>query len=250
MHFIYSVRKTSKIVAIVFFAIAATLSGCSSPSTPGNTSNEPGAGSSFSYTYTSVDTNGVTSAPSDSSYTVLSDTLTYGGKTNVLEVENQNGGISYFHVESNGDVSIYIDPNIFPIPLPINLSTNWFIIPLGTHTQQNITLFDSTISYPYNGQNVQVAIVVQTVANDLGAANVSAAGNSYSTEKGSIALTGLASAYGGFLQLGSFNQTTTIWYAKQLKYYVERQDKIVQSGLLSNSTTSDTYLLSSYSLKN
>ncbi len=179
--------------------------------------------------------------------------MTYGGKTNVLAVESQDGGISYYHLESNGDISIYVDvssllPTTIPFSLPI--TTNWFIIPIGSSVEQTSTLFDSTVTVPYNGTNVQVTITIQTDAKDLGPVTISAAGNSFATEAGSIAVTASASGLGGFLQLAASVVTSTIWYSKQLKYYPERQDKTVNSGvLLGNSTTSDTYLLTSYNVK-
>jgi hypothetical protein len=231
------------------------MSGCSSsPSSPsGNTASYPSAGSTFSYTYTSVDTNGVTSTPSDSTYSILSDSMTYGGKTNVLAVESQDGGISYYHLETNGDISIYVDlSSLIPVslPFPLPITTNWFVIPIGSGTEQTSTLFDTTITVPISGTNTQVTILIQTNAKDLGAATVSAAGNSFACEQGSITVTASATTFGGFVQLAASAQTTTIWYSKQLKYYPERQDKTVNSGLLlGNSTTSDTYLLSSYNVK-
>ncbi len=212
------------------------MSGCSSSTSPSSTSGSagtyPSAGSTFTYTYTSVDTNGVTSAPSDSTYNILSDSMTYGGKTNVLAVQSQDGGISYYHIESNGDISIYIDvSSLLPVSLPISLpiTTTWFVIPIGSGTEQTSTLFDTTITIPYNGTNLQVTIAIQTDAKDLGAATVPAAGNSFVCEEGSIAVTASASGLGGFLQLAASTQTTTIWYSKQLNYYHERQDKPVNS---------------------
>jgi hypothetical protein len=234
-----------------FSAFAIVLSGCSNStsSSPGNSNPLPGAGSTFTYTYTSVDTNGVTSAPSDSTYTILGDSLTYQGKTNVLEVQDEHGGISYYHLEANGDISIYLDLSSFP--LPVTLSTNWLVLPIGSSLEQKNVLFDSTIMFPYNGTNTAVDVSVQTDAKDMGPATISAANNSFASEKGAVIVTASASIFGGFVQLASLTETISIWYSKQLKYYPERQDKQVIGGLLlgNSKTTSDTYLLNSYTLK-
>jgi hypothetical protein len=243
--------------SILIVAGALVWQGCSSstsPSSGGNSGPYPSAGSTFTYTYTSVDTNGVTSAPSDSTYTILSDSETYGGKTNVLAVESQDGGISYYHLESNGDISIYVDlSSLIPIPIALPISTNWFIIPIGSGIEQKIVLFDSTIGFPLNGVNTPIEVLVQTDATDLGSWNVSAANASFSSEKGSMVLTASASAsvLGLSVPVASYTQTSTIWYSKQLKYYPEREDQLVTGGALlgTPTTTSDTYLLQSYSEK-
>ncbi len=211
-------------------------------------SNTPSSGSTFTYDYSAVDTTGVTGPHSDSTYTVVTNTLSFGGKANVVEVQGGNGSISYFHLESNGDISIYADLSSIPIPIGITLS--WFTIPIGSKTPQSNSLFDSTITMPYGGTTVPVAVSLTSTAKDLGPATITAAGHSFPCEQGSITVTLTATAFGGLVPVASSAQTTTVWYSKQLKYYPERQDEIVNSGILQgNTTSSDTYLLKSYSEK-
>lgn len=211
-------------------------------------SNTPGPGSTFTYDYSAVDTNGITGPHSDSTYTVVTNTLAFAGKTNVVEVQNDDGSISYYHLESNGDISVYVD--LSNIPIPIGMSSAWFVIPIGSKVAQSTTLFDSTIQYPYNGSTIPVAVSITSTSKDIGAATVTIPGHTFPSEKGSLSVSFTASAFGGFVTLGSQIQTVTIWFSKQLKYYPERQDATVNSGvILGNTTSSDTYLLKSYSEK-
>ena len=213
-----------------------------------STSNTPGPGSTFTYDYSAVDTNGVTGPHSDSTYTVVSNTLDFAGKTSVIEVQSSAGSISYYHLEQNGDLAVYVD--LSTIPLPIGVTSSWFVIPIGSKVPLSQTLFDSTVMYPYNGTTIPVAVSITSSAKDIGPTTVTAAGHSFACEKGSLSVTFSASAFGGFVTLASQQTTATISYSKVLKYYPERQDQTVNSGIaLGNTTTSDTYLLKSYNEK-
>ncbi len=214
----------------------------------GAPSNTPGPGSMYTYDYSAIDTNGVTGPHSDSTYTIVTNSLTFAGKTDVVEAQNSDGNISYYHLESNGDLSVYVD--LSNIPFPIGASSAWFVIPIGSKVAQSTTLFDSTIQYPYNGSSIPVAVSITSTSKDMGPATINIPGHSFPSEKGSLSVSVTASAFGGFVTLASQVVTATIWYSKQLKYYPERQDAIVNSGvILGNTTSSDTYLLKSYSLK-
>jgi hypothetical protein len=187
----------------------------------GVTSSSPKPGSSFTY---AVDTNGVPQG--DSTYTVVSNSLPYQGKTNVLEVSGPTGALNYSHVESNGDVSVYVDlssvsAQLISAGIFAVIPSQWITIPLGSkHTLSNV-LFDSTLTI--TGIPFPVQVIISDTSLYLGSSSVTAAGKSFQTNEGSISLA-INASVGGFVTLLSADQTTEIWYSNSLGYYPKRQD--------------------------
>ncbi|HEY3874265.1 MAG TPA: hypothetical protein VGM92_02215 [Candidatus Kapabacteria bacterium] len=229
----YSVGTTSGVTAIAFSA-----TGQAAPTAPGT-------GSSFTYTFVSIDTNGVSSRPTDSSYLVLSNSLAYAGKTPVLEVQDKNQGLAYYHIESNGDLSSYFDLS------QIGVGGVWLTIPIGSKVTTNTTLLDTTISFP--GFPLPINAVVTATGKDIGPATVTAAGHSFTCEEGSLTITLNATASG--LTVENTTQTATIWYSPQITYYPKRIDANTSVSLdpstfqQQTQTSSDSYVLKSYQLK-
>ncbi|HET6400055.1 MAG TPA: choice-of-anchor D domain-containing protein [Candidatus Kapabacteria bacterium] len=205
-------------------------------------SNTPGPGSTFTF---SVDTNGV-HLPRPSTYTVVSNSLFYQGKTNVVEVRDDTGGISYYHLEPNGDLSVFIDfsaQSALPIPLP----ATWLVIPLGSKQTITSVLYDTTIQY----QGFPLTIQIVDTGQYTGPSQITAAGKSFATEQGSLTVALTASAFG--FPVASSETTVNIWYANTLAFYPKRRDVSATGGSAvagqSSGALTTNYLLTTYSVK-
>ncbi|HZK77165.1 MAG TPA: choice-of-anchor D domain-containing protein [Candidatus Kapabacteria bacterium] len=205
-------------------------------------SKTPGPGSSFTF---NMDTNGV-QLPQPSTYTIVSNSLFYQGKANVVEVRDDTGGLSYYHTEPNGDLSVFIDFNAqsaLPIPLP----ATWLVIPLGSKQTTTSVLYDTTIQY----QGLPVTVQILDTGKYTGRSQVTAAGKTFATNQGSLSVALTANAFG--FPVASSETTVNIWYANALAFYPKRRDVSAGSGSavsgLSAGTVATNYLLTSYSLK-
>jgi hypothetical protein len=209
----------------------------------------PNSGSTFLYHFTS-DTNGVSLPSGDSLYTVASNSLTYQGKTNVIKVQHQNGGIDYTHIEANGDISVYLDFGVVAAFIPGLLQPGWFTIPIGSKSEIQKTILDTSITF----SGVPLQVTVKTDATDLGAGSVVVSGQSLTCEKGSMQVSIQAIAY-GILPFINDVSTSTVWYSNAIKFVAERKNTDTQSSVdpqtfsSSSSTTNETFLLKSYNLK-
>ncbi|GEM_PF-1545961 len=238
----YVSNGTSSAVTLTIQANGTTSGG------GGGTGNAPGPGSTFTFDTWQVDTNGIAGPHSDSTYTIVSNSLTIHGKSNVMAVRGPSGDVTYYHVESNGDLSVYVDfSNISANGIPVSafLSSNWFVIPLGSRSAINQTLMDTSITY--NGFPVQLTIT--EAGSYLGSPTVMAAGKSFATAMGSLKFSGKISGLGGLLSITN-SLAFDIWYSRTLGFYPERQDVNTSSGGLGQSaqTTSSNYLLKSYQI--
>jgi hypothetical protein len=204
-------------------------------------SKTPGPGSTYTY---SVDTSGVhLSQPS--TYTIVSNSLFYQGKSNVVEVRDDTGGIEYYHIESNGDLSIFIDFNALAA-LPIPLPTAWLVIPIGSKSTTTGILYDTTVQY----QGFPVTIQILDTGKYVGPSQVLAAGKTFATEQGSIAVALTASSFS--FTVASSETTVNLWYSNALAFYPKRHEVAVTNGSalgLPSGTRTTNYILSSYSIK-
>ena len=201
-------------------SVTITLSATGTASTGGG-GTEPKAGSTFTF---AVDTSGVPQG--DSTYTVVSNSLSYQGKANVLGVSGPTGGLSYSHVESNGDVSVYVDLSAISAQLISAgifavIPSQWFTIPLGSKRTLSSVLFDSTLTI--TGIPFPVQVIISDTSLYLGSSSVTAAGKSFQTNEGSVSVA-INASVGGFVTLLSAENTTEIWYSNSLGYYPKRQD--------------------------
>jgi hypothetical protein len=208
-------------------------------------STVPGPGSSFTFDTWQVDTLGVSSRHVDSIYTIVTNSLSFQGKTNVIEVRGPSGDLTYYHVESNGDVSTFVDLSgggVAPIPLPV--SSAWFTIPLGSKRTISNTLFDTTISV--QGIPLPIDAKIVSVGSYVGSPSLTVAGKTFPTDEGALTVTASGSV-GGFLTLFSQSTAINIWFVKELAFYAKRQDvtTLSQQGQ-PDQTSSSNYELKSY----
>ena len=170
----------------------------------------PGPGSTFTYAFTSVDTNGVTSPVSDSTYIIVSNTLTYQGKTNVIEVQDGSGGIEYYHIESNGNISIFVD--FSQLAAVASIPSQWLVIPIGSNVEQTNTLYDTSVMIPIGTTPTPMTVTLTSDGKDLGPTTVTVAGTRYSCENGSLTITlgGTATVFGFPVQVFSQGSAITI----------------------------------------
>jgi hypothetical protein len=210
----------------------------------GVTSTSPKAGSTFTY---AVDTSGVSQG--DSTYTVVSNSLLFQGKTNVLEVSGPTGDLSYYHVESNGDISIYLDLSSYSAELiglgVAPIPSTWVTIPLGSKKEVSGVLFDSSLSV--QGSPVPITIIVSDTGMYLGASSVTAAGKTFQTAQGSISLA-INATVEGLFSVFSAENVTEIWYSTALGYYPKRQDVSSNSGGTVGTQTGATATTTNYKL--
>ncbi len=214
----------------------------------GVSSTSPKAGSTFTY---AVDTSGVPQG--DSTYTVVSNSLTFQGKTNVLEVRGPTGDLNYYHTESNGDISIYLDLSSYSVDLialgvAAEVPSTWVTIPLGSKRQVSNVLFDSSLTI--QGSPVPIQVIISDTGMYLGATSVTAAGKSFPTVQGSMSLA-INATIGGIYSVFSAENETEIWYSNTIGYYVKRQDigSSSQNGLgtpTPPTTTTTNYKMLSY----
>ncbi len=201
-------------------SLTITLQAVGSGSASGS-GTSPKTGSTFTY---AVDTSGVPQG--DSTYTVVSNSLSDHGKTNVLEVSGPTGALNYYHFESNGDVSIFLDlssysEELLALGVAATIPSTWVTIPLGSKQQVSSVLFDSSLTI--QGSPVPVTVIISDTGMYLGASSVNAAGKSFQTVQGSMSLAINASVEGLFTVISAEN-VTEIWYASSLGYYPKRQD--------------------------
>jgi hypothetical protein len=213
----------------------------------------PGPNSMYTFDYSSVDTNGITSPHTDSTYTIVSNTLTFQGKSNVIEVRDGSGGLNYYHLEANGDISLFVD--FSQAAAFASVPSQWLLIPIGSKIEQTKTLFDTSITDPTGQAPAPIAITLTTDGKDLGATDVNAANNHFACENGSLMITlsgTTAVPILGTIQVFSQANTITISYSKLIGFYPERKDVSTNSQInpstfqTQTTTTSDTYLLKSY----
>lgn len=211
--------------------------------------SSPGPGSTFTY---AVDTSGVPQG--DSTYTVVSNSLSFQGKTNVLEVSGPTGDLNYYHVESNGDISVYLDLSSYSAELAgagimTTIPSTWVTIPLGSKQQVTSVLFDSTLTL----ENLPVTVIISDTGLYLGTSSVTAAGKLFQTNMGSMSIA-INATIEGILPVFSGENETEIWYSNTLGYYPKRQDvsSSSQGGVGTGTTTTATttnYKLQSYTIK-
>jgi len=173
----------------------------------GVTSTSPKAGSTFTY---AVDTNGV--AQGDSTYTVVSNSLSFQGKTNVLEVSGPTGDLNYYHIESNGDVSVYLDLSAYSAELISagivgNIPSTWVTIPLGSKQANQSVLFDSTLSL----DGFPVSVIITDSGRFIGSSSITAAGKAFQATEGSMSLA-INATVEGLITVFSADNQTEIWY--------------------------------------
>ncbi len=207
--------------------------------TGSQTVTTPGPGSTYTY---SVDTNGTALPPS--TYTVVSNTLSFQGKTNVVEIRDDTGGLQYYHVESNGDLSVFVDFNTLA-PLPLGLPTAWLTIPLGSHQTTTNLLYDTSITY----NSLPVTIQLVDTGRYVGPSQVPAAKKVFQTDQGSISVALTASTFG--FAVASAETVVNIWYAKQIAFYPKRRDIAVTNAAalgIAPSNVTTNYLLTSYTV--
>jgi hypothetical protein len=205
----------------------------------------PGAGSSYTFAVVSIDTNGVSTEGKDRTLHILANDLEYGGKTNVVEVIDDSGNTSFYHRESNGDLSTYIDLSA-AAALGVNIPNGWFTIPLGSKQEIKQTLFDTTgVTIP--GVPIPVDVTVQSDATYTGPQNVAgAAGQTFATESGALKVTFTISGLGGLIKVSQI-ETANIWYSQVLQFYAKRSQ--VSQAIGSKRTATETWTIKSYSLK-
>lgn len=203
----------------------------------GGTVVNPGPGSSYTYDSWAVDTNGNSGTHADSTFTIMSNSLSYQSKTNVIQVREPSGDISYYHMEANGDLSIFLDLASGGLPAP----SQWFTIPLGSHKSKTVPLYDTTT------QGFEVKI--EAVSAYAGPSSIAANGKTFATDQGSLAIVTTITVAGLFTQTQS--HIVSIWFAKQLGFYAKRTDvDSTPSGLTGPAVTSSTnYVLKTYSIK-
>ncbi len=229
----YTSGGTSSVVLVTLTATGVTVS------------TSPGAGSTFTY---AVDTNGVSQG--DSTYTILSNMLSFQGKTNVIEVLGPTGDTNYYHIESNGDISIYFD--FSALASFVSIPSSWLAIPIGSRQATSTTLVNNPNgSIQYNGLTVPGSITVTAVGAYIGPEQVTATGKTFATENGSMTIN--FNFQGTFQNIPvSYSQSNSfeMWYSKAITFYPKRQDVATStSAILGSSLTTTNYLLLSDKIK-
>lgn len=169
-----------KILSTAFLGcVLLVTAGCSNSASSNSTSSEPTVsftpaktGSTFLLLSYQFDSTGaeIPSSQEDASLTVLGSGMSYMGKTNVSEFVNQDGDITYFSFESNGDISIYQDSHGQP-----GRKSGWDRLPIISKGQTSFTEFDTT----YDGQH---DVVKHTIAY-AGEETISILGKSFHAYK-------------------------------------------------------------------
>lgn len=204
----------------------------------------PGEGSTFAYSVVVTDTNGVATAGPDQILTIAANNLEYQGKTNVVEVTDDAGGITYYHRDPNGDLSVYVDLSGAGA-MGLSLPSGWYVIPLGSKTEIKQTLFDTTgITIP--NVPVPVDVSVTSDATYTGAQNVVGAGQTFATQAGALKITITISALGGLIKVNQI-ETGNVWYSKDLQFPAKRSQ--VSQNIGSKKTSNTTWTIKSYDLK-
>jgi hypothetical protein len=210
----------------------AFLVGCSYnpgvPLVPGKTI-PAGAGSTYIYSNTPIDTTG--KLLTDSTYftvdSVAAAGTTYSGKTNVtrFSIRNTKTGVvtlSYINFETNGDISEYVGGSLLSF-LGIHLP-DWVTYPMQTHTSYGSVIFDTTFNFPVPVVGtVPIHIVVSdsiTYQNwdlfSLNNASIPQFNLSHKTNYNGVAKS--------FVDVSIFNSDalTTLSFAPSLGYYTKR----------------------------
>ena len=218
----------------------------------------PGVGSSFTFNFTTVDTNGVTAPSTDSVYHVASTSVSLAGKTGVIVVVGPTGDSMFYHPETNGDVSEYFQSVTIDLSNagvntdPIVIPAQWTILPTGTHTAQNLTLYDSTTdgTVQYLGQTVAVQLHLTATSQSTysGTEAISAASTTFNTQKAdNNAVVRLQVIAGGSTQVDqSETHRSTVWYAPNIEFFVKEIQAIQPHGSTKLNTT--TQILTKYDL--
>ncbi len=166
--------KTLKITYFSLFLVGIiAFAGCKSSSTSPNGSTAiviPNAGSYFVSVNLQYDSTGALVESDTSVETFLQTGLSIHGKTNVVEVVDSSDGsvtdTTYYHYESNGDVSAY--ENNF------GGSLEWATYPFGSQQSQQLS-GDTT----EQGISESYAFTI----SGAGAGSISIAGKEFTTEK-------------------------------------------------------------------
>jgi hypothetical protein len=204
----------------------------------------PGEGSTFSYSVVLTDTNGVSTPAPDQVLTIVANNLEYEGKTNVVEVADDAGSITYYHRDPNGDLSVYVDLSAAGA-MGLSLPSGWYVIPLGSKTEIKQSLWDTTgITLP--GVPVPVDVSVTSDATYTGAQNVVGAGQTFATQAGALKITVTISALGGLIKANQI-ETGNVWYSKDLQFPAKRSQ--VSQNIGSKKTSTTTWTIKSYDLK-
>jgi hypothetical protein len=163
---------------LLFLFAVVVMAGCKSTSTSTNGSTTtivtPGAGSYFTMVDITTDSTGAVVSSDTTVETFVATGLTYGGKTNVIELIDSQDGIptdtGYLHYESDGDVSTYV-PSSEEF---FGSVSGWWTIPFSS--QQKVTIKGDTAS---NGTSESLSIIFQ----GAGSGSITIMGQSVYEEK-------------------------------------------------------------------
>ena len=231
--------KALSILAVT--GLAATIIGCSNSSdttTPPPTKTTPGVGSTYTYDVWDYDSTANTSTPhTDSTYTVIADTLTMGGKTNVIAIQNADGNTDYYHMESNGDISKYLSVSMQGI---LTTKAVWITVPVASHTSQpTVTLLDSSITY----SGFPIAVKVTATSSYLAPDSLSISNKMYAASKGLVTI--LVDA--GIAENATV--TSTIWYVPSIFFLGKNVRHDSFSGFALNRKAAHFETLTSFNVK-
>lgn len=204
----------------------------------------PGVGSVYAYSVVVTDTNGVSTPAADQTLTIVANDLVYDGKTNVVEVLDDQGGVNYYHREQNGDLSTYVDLSAVQA-IGIGVQSGWYTIPLGSKAELKQDLYDtSNVTLP--GVPLPVDVNVTSDATYTGPQSVVAAGQTFATETGALKILFTISGLGGLIKLTQ-TETGNVWYSSALQFPAKRSQVEQQIGSKKTSTT--TWTIKSYDLR-
>lgn len=226
----------------------AGLTGCKSDSTgPDNNSNTdpiaaPKTGSTYTFNSYKTDSTGkkVTGSDETVTYTVISNNLTLGGKSNVVFVvsDRTEADSGYIHYESNGDVMIYQGS-----PEVGAASYSWIKLPFVSRSTENVTLIDSTFNDPdFSGH---VKVTSQTTGT--GTEKLTVGSEQLTANKATWKLDVTLPFFGVPITVTS---TSTFSFVPKLGFWAKQETK--QSGGLSGigaSSSGQVDILTSYTLK-
>jgi hypothetical protein len=140
----------------------------------------PTAGSSYTYNVYDTDAAGAKVPGTDATQVdvILETGITYEGKENVFVV-SEGGLLSYYSLEDNGDISVYLDAaQSGPLGAVI---AGWKRLPYGSK-KTNVVLLEKDTTITLEGVPVPVTVKIKQVASYTGETTVTIGGKSYNVD--------------------------------------------------------------------
>jgi len=188
----------------------------------------PLAGSLYSYDAVQLDSNGhPIGNPYVVTQTIIASGLTYQGKSNVEETSDS----TYFHIEDNGDVSVYV-PGFPTYPATNMVGAGWVTVPFESHTgKMEVRSVDQDF---IDSSGKQITLKVRDSVGWIANTTVDAGGKSFAASRGFFSQIAIYTDGTNAIGLGSGSE---LFFSSELGFVVQ-QNNLHKQVIYANGSTS------------